>query len=127
MSKELKKYGLRATRRPAKCDTVATTVVVRNEAGETGYCYIGFDEPFVHRVGTKLPRGVGTHDPAFISVRYYPRTKVWLVVAQYMAGGEEVLLWKTPTRPEWLNFYRTKHHGSDTKARNSDSPSQGRA
>ena len=110
MAKEAKKYGLRATKRPAKNSLVSSVCAVQNERGEQGYCYINFDAPFVTKVGNVLPRGVSYQDPAMIIVRYYSRTKVWLVLADYIAGGSETLLWRTADRPEWLNFYKVKKH-----------------
>lgn len=118
---ERRKYQLRATIRPAKNPLVSSTVLVRNEQGEAGYCYANFSKDFVDRVGSVLPRGVSVEDPACLSVRYYPRTKVWLVVAQYVDGSEERLLWKTEAKPSWLNFYRVKHHGGSKTESDSDS------
>lgn len=112
MSKELQKYRIRATRRPAKNELLSSTALVRNEKGEAGYCYINFDQPLVEKVGKVLPRGVSKEDPAVLSIRFYPRTQVWLIVAQYVSGEHETLLWKTPERPVWLNLYRTRHNGN---------------
>lgn len=120
--RERKKYQLRATIKPAKNPVVSTVFLVRNEEGEVGYCYVNFSRDFVERVGHALPRGVSVEDPACISVRFYPRTKVWLVVAQYVDGSGEVLLWRTEQKPSWLNFYRNKHHGGSKEAGNSHIP-----
>lgn len=112
MSKELKKYRLRATKKPAKNELLSSVVVVRNEQGEQGHCYVNFDAALVEAVGKKLPRGLMTQDPAHLIVVYYERTKVWLVSAAYVTGDHEVLLWKTEQKPAWLNFYRNKPHAS---------------
>lgn len=106
MSRELKKYGIRATKKPARSLLVSSVCLVRNEKDETGYCYINFDQPFVEAVGKALPRGVSEHSPAVISVVFYPRTMSWLVQAGYVGSGTPVLLWKSANRPAWLNFYR---------------------
>lgn len=105
MRAELKKYRIRATKKPAKNVLLSSTVVVRNEVGDAGYCYINFDAPFVDAVGKKLQRGITEDDPAYLEVVYYPRMSVWLVKARYLHGDKEVLLWKTEQKPSWLNFY----------------------
>jgi hypothetical protein len=61
---ERKKYQLRATIKPAKNPLVSSVVVVRNEAGDVGYCYVNFSKDFVQKVGNVLPRGVSEEDPA---------------------------------------------------------------
>lgn len=110
MSKELKAYALVSARRPGKNPYLSTTVAVRDENGEVGYCYIRFSDRFVHKVGQALNRGLMETDPAFVSVRYYRRKDVWLVVASYLSGGQEALLWSTKDRPTWLTpLYRYKH------------------
>lgn len=105
MRGELKKYGIRATKKPMRHQLLSSLVLVRNEKGEVGYCYIGFEESLVEKVGRVLPMGLSKDAPGFISVRYYPRTEEWLVIASYVNGGNECLLWKTKLRPSWLNFY----------------------
>lgn len=109
MGRELKKYQIRATRRPARNTLLSSTVVVRNEAGDTGYCYVNFSPELVEAVGRSLPNGVTEDDPAFLRVVYYQRTKLWLVQAQHESGGKEILLWKSAEKPAWLNFYKVSN------------------
>ena len=106
MGRELKKYQIRATKRPAKNPLLSSTVVVRNEEGSIGYCYVNFSRELVEAVGKSLPGGVTEDDPAFLRVVYYAATKIWLVQAQHESGGKEILLWKTAEKPTWLNFYK---------------------
>lgn len=105
MGRELKKYRIRATKKPAKSTLLSSTVVVRNESGKVGYCYINFDQPLIDAAGKALPRGLTVDDPAYLEVVYYPAMSVWLVKARYLLGDKEVLLWKTEQKPSWLNFY----------------------
>lgn len=106
MRGELKKYQLRATRKPAKKTVLSSTVIVRNEAGQYGYCYVNFDESLEDRVGHALPHGIGPDHPANLQVLFYPRNEKWLVMAQYVGQDDSaVLLWSTDTRPGWLNFH----------------------
>ena len=108
MSRELKQYRIRATCRPAKNALLSSTVVVRNEEGQAGYCYINFDAPLVEKVGKALCRGLSKDDPAYLKVVFYARTQVWLVQAEYTARDHTTLLWKTKVKPDWLNFYRVR-------------------
>lgn len=113
MSKEFKHYQLRATKRPAKCPVLSTTVAVYNERGESGYCYINFSDTFVEAVGKRLSRGVAPFDPAFISVRYNAQLQSWEIWARYLRDQLGVLLWATADKPSWLNFYKLEaEHGS---------------
>lgn len=108
MRGELAKYRLRATRRPADTAPVASMVLVRNEAGEAGYCYANFSDEFASYVGKRLPRGVSLDDPACITVTFRAETGDWCVGASYLDGTSSVLLWRTDTRPSWLNFHRMR-------------------
>lgn len=114
---ERRKDGLVSSRKPKKHPLLSSTVAVRDEQGRNGYCYIGFSEDFVERVGKALPRGVSTFDPACIHVVYYPHNKTWLVIARYLRSEGEALLWRTTERPHWLRFYEVKNANTqDTKA-----------
>lgn len=108
--KENKNFELRATKKPAKNDTLSTTVAVYM-GQKSYYCYISFSEKFVEAVGKKLPRGVSPQDPAYISVVHEKRDwghESWAIRANYTTGVELVCLWTTPEQPSWINFYETK-------------------
>jgi hypothetical protein len=117
MSRERKKFALRATYRPAKASLVSTVVAVRNEAGQHGYCYVNFDDSFIDFVGHKLPEGVSKGKEAVLSVVYYAATSVWLVKASYVDQSHTVLLWKTSEKPSWLNFHRYKEKSNGNSAK----------
>lgn len=114
MSREMKKYRLRATRRPMRNEYVASAARVVDERGRSGYCYIGFDEPFVNAIGGKLPRGVATYDPAYVSVVYDWIKKAWVVAARYLTDDVFAILWETAEKPSWLKYtsYEEKNESS---------------
>lgn len=117
MGRELKKYGIRSTRKPARNAFVATTIHVVDENGLAGYCYISFADALVEAIGKVLPRGVAEFDPAYIYVEYDTRRRVWKINAQYLLSSDSALLWESGDRPTWLKLI-TNHgvqNGSDTQ------------
>ena len=109
MARELKKYGLRATRKPpTRQAKLASTVHVLDERGVACWCYVSFEEPLLVKVGTALPRGISERNPAFLRVEYSATLKQWIIAAQYLDESHTAILWQTPDRPAWLNhhFYR---------------------
>jgi hypothetical protein len=110
VSKELKAYELRATRRPAKSDSLLTTVLVMNAQGEQGYCYVNFSLKLVQAVGKKLPRGISPQDPAFLHVFHSGEEySVWAVYAREGWNPSSTkLMWTGEGNPSWLNFYKVK-------------------
>lgn len=106
MSKELKMYALKATKKPTKSTTLLSTVQVINEAWERGYCYASFSDKLVEAVGKKLPRGISDQDPAFLSVLYLEGA--WHIIAMYTSQDYATLMWKTPNKPSWLSFHKIR-------------------
>lgn len=109
MGRELKKYELRATKKPARSDLVSTTVAIRGEDNSRYYCYISFSQAFVEAVGRALPRGVTIYEPAYLFVDC---TKAGFDVwACYATDTEKVKMWSVPAErgaPAWLNFYKVQ-------------------
>lgn len=124
MSREMKKYRLRATRRPMRNEYVASAARVVDERGRSGYCYIGFDEPLVDAVGSKLPRGVAPFDPAYLSITYDWIKQVWVIAARYIADDVFAIMWETATKPSWLKYtsYEDQNDHSATDASHSLRP-----
>lgn len=124
MSREMKKYRLRATRRPMRNEYVASAARVVDERGRSGYCYIGFDEPLVDAVGSKLPRGVAPFDPAYLTVTYDWIKKAWVVAARYIVDDVFTILWETADKPSWLKYtsYEDQHDSSEKVASNNLRP-----
>lgn len=117
MGRELKKYGIRSTRKPARNPFVSTAVHVVDQDGLAGYCYISFEDAFVQAIGKALCRGVAEFDPAYVHVEFDRRTRVWRVGARYLLTSGYAQLWESVTRPVWLKSI-TKHevhNGSDTQ------------
>lgn len=101
--RELKKYQLRATSRPAKWQgKIANTVVVRDAQGKVGYQYFNFDPSFITDVGKALPAGVSERNPAMVKVEYSEVIGKWLVGAHYVyRETPPVILWQADERPKW--------------------------
>lgn len=104
MARELKKYGLRSTRKPALKTCVSSTVRVVDERGRAGYCYVNFEEALELAIGKRMRSGVATFNPAYLNVEYDMRRGVWKVGARYLATGNGVELWETTVKPGWLNI-----------------------
>jgi hypothetical protein len=119
MAKELAKYKLRSTNRPATNPYLGTEIITVNEEGRRGSAYIGFGDAFVDAVAKALPRGISAFDPAFIQVEYRKDSKQWIISAAYLDGGDAVVLWSTANRPLWLKIIATRsNHGTRTKNTN---------
>lgn len=108
MSKELKAYALKATKRPARNESLSTTAHVVGPDGKDYYCYVSFSPKLTHNIGKKMPQGVSPFDPAFLSIRY--EHGHWVVYAKYARDGRETKMWCSPAQPHWLNFYIPKVH-----------------
>jgi|MudIll2142460700_1097286.scaffolds.fasta_scaffold842953_1 hypothetical protein len=100
--KELKKYKLRAARKPKKHPLLSGVVHVADWEG-TGYAYVNFDESFVDAVGKALPHGLMPSAPAYLKVLHMPGRKSWRVFAFYLRELRGTLLWESPTRPAWVS------------------------
>lgn len=106
MARELKKYGLRSTRKPTLNPRLSSTVCVIDEQGLPGYCYIAFEEALVDAVGLKLPRGVAEFDPAFLQVEWNAKRGRWIITAKYLNTEGYAVLWESESKPTWLNVIR---------------------
>lgn len=115
MPSELKKYKLKATRRPKASAYLASRVMVTDDQGITGYCYITFSDEFVEAVGSALPQGVAIFSPAQIEVAFDPIVKKWLIGASYIGRGLPVILWESDTRPTWVKRITSKEHNDTAK------------
>jgi hypothetical protein len=116
MTRELVGYRLRAARNPPNNRVLSSTVAVRNEHGQLGYCYVSFADQLPRKVGLLLPYGISEELPGMLEVVYVPATKQWLVKARYVDPPlHETLLWRTLEKPKWLNFYRKALDETRTK------------
>lgn len=123
MSRELKKYKLRATRKPMQSRYLASRVEVTDERGRDGYCYISFADEFIQAVGKRLPEGIALFSPARIEVAFDPVIKEWVVGASYQHGGLPTILWQSAQKPAWLNRIHYKEHHDTSQNRTQDGAS----
>lgn len=119
MSRQYAHYKLHASKRPAKSDALSTTIAIRAPDGKDYYCFAGFSDKLVEYVGKKLPRGVSSFSPAFLSVLYNKNRGVWEVWASYVAGDpmspkDNVKLWEDTQQPKWITFYPLKEDKNGT-------------
>lgn len=110
MPKELKKYELEAAARPRDDHRLSTTALVTLEDGSSGYCYIRFAPALAVAVGSKLECGISSFLPAYLHV--VQRNGKWEVWALYVKTDRGAMLWSTPEKPQWLNFYTPKSNAS---------------
>ncbi len=117
MSREYKKYGIRATRKPTtQQGKLASTVQVLDEKNRRGYCYVNFEMPLLICVGKALPKGISERNPAFLRVEYSSTLQQWIVAAEYLDESYTAVLWKTTDKPSWLHCYTTKSTKDTTDA-----------
>lgn len=107
MAREYKHYGIRKARSPKNLGPLATTIAVTTEEGSRGFGYVHFAESLTKAVGKKLPRGVSQQDPAFLEITYVEDRREWEISARYLASDGAALLWRTDTKPSWLNVRGT--------------------
>ena len=100
--KELKKYKLKAARKPREHPLLSGVAVVGEPTGKR-VSYFSFSEAFVDAVGKALPVGVSPANPAYLKVLYMPGRDTWRVFAMYFQEVRGVLLWETDTMPSWLS------------------------
>jgi hypothetical protein len=124
MPSELLHYELRPARKPWDSDPIASLALVTEPDGRTETCYIRFSEKFVRAVGQALPRGVSLFDPAYVHV-YAMGDGTWTVWALYF-DGSGVVLWKSDTKPTWLNN-RERNHDTRQTVKNPRSSAAPRA
>lgn len=98
--KELKKYKLRAARKPQNHKLLSGVVHVCDEHGRRP-SYISFSEEFVDAVGFALPMGLLPSNPAYIKILHMPGRGVWRVFAMYFQSSHGALLWETTDLPQW--------------------------
>jgi hypothetical protein len=111
MAREFKCYGLRASPKPTRWQArLSSTVRVIDADGRSGYAYINFELPFLRKVGKALPQGISERNPAFLRVEYSTYLKQWLIGAQYLNGPGIAILWRTQTKPAWLQVHRYSLH-----------------
>lgn len=118
MAREYKHYEIRKARTATDAGPLATTILVTDEVGNRGHGFIRFSDSLVNAAGKRLPRGVSRQDPAYLSVGYVPSLGVWDVSACYLNGEAAALLWRTESKPSWLNKIGVKHahHAQETAA-----------
>lgn len=107
MAKELKKYEMRSTRRPAVNPLLSTTVAIQRATRERNYCYVSFSDALVQAVGKKLPIGLSEKKPAILYV--IEKADGWHVYAKYYDAETGRKLWSTPDTPGWLRFYKVRN------------------
>lgn len=113
MRGELKRYALRAARRPITTQAkLASTVQVVDERGVAGHCYVTFAEPLLRKVGMALPYGISERNPAYLRVEFDPGRQLWRIGATYITGTATAILWHTKDRPTWLRCYTTRRKPS---------------
>jgi hypothetical protein len=98
----LKKYNLKASRRPKQHSLLSGVVHVADTEG-TGLSYFSFSEDFVDAVGRLLPFGLLPENPGYIKVMYMATRKAWRIFAYYLVGRKGVLLWEQKNRPDWVS------------------------
>lgn len=99
--RELKKYQLRASKKPKNHALLSGVVHVYGDAG-IGYTYLTFSEAFVDAVGKCMQYGLRADAPGYLKVMFMPGVKVWRVFAMYFKEERGVLLWESPEKPAWL-------------------------
>lgn len=98
----LKKYKLKAARRPKKHSLLSGVVHVADTEG-TGLSYFSFSDEFVDAVGHSLPFGLLPDHPGYIKVMYMASRKAWRIFAYYLDGTKGALLWEQKDRPDWVS------------------------
>lgn len=105
--RELKKYALRAARKPQNHSLLSGVVHVKR-TGQIGYAYIRFDESFVDAVGRSLPYGLSAEHPAFLKWLYMPTTGKWRLFAMYLDESRGAILWESDQLPHWISNVNTR-------------------
>lgn len=99
--REIKKYNLRASRRPEVHPLLSGVVHVADHNGKS-LSFIRFAESFVDAVGKALPQGLSPSRPAYLKVMHMPGRKTWRIFAMYLHEERGVLLWETEHPPSWI-------------------------
>lgn len=99
--REVKRFGLKAARRPCVHPLLSGVVHVCDAAGKW-VANIKFTEAFVDAVGKALPQGLTPSRPAYIKVLHMPGRKTWRVFAMYLDNTHGALLWETSDPPHWI-------------------------
>lgn len=104
--KNLRKYGLAATRKPKQHALVSGVAHVGTPEDGKGFAYFTFTEAFVDAVGSRLQQGVSPFAPAYLKVLYIKGKGTWRVFAMYLNTEQGVFLWEEDTYPAWLGHVR---------------------
>ena len=113
--REYGKWGLRATHRPQRDESIAGAVLVLH--GGRGTVNIHFSQDFVEACGRALPFGVSHDRPAFLRLVGMPRSTRWRLSVRYFdAPVSEVLLVEYESRPSWAKRIKVLETGDESTA-----------
>jgi len=111
--KELKKYDIRAARKPQDSPYLSGVVWVADEAGR-GVCYVKFSRYLEEDVGAALPYGVSPDKPAFLKLLQFRTRGSWRLYAYYVDLSCGVLLLEYEDKPYWVKNVRRTDNACTT-------------
>lgn len=126
LSGERKKFGMRTARAPMLVAGLSNTVIVYDDFA-LKYCFVSFSDALVEAVGLHLPRGCSPEEHAFLQVQFDKASGDWIVYAAYVSTWERVALWRTDTKPVWVQNLKTIRHNDNEHSNNIKARSPSRA